>query len=212
MPLAKKTRTALLVAIPVLAAACAVLVFTIPPDERIGSMVRFVMFHGASTWVNMGTFTLAGLLGLAYLFGADRLGRWDEAFRWMALPHWSVNTVLGILSMKLLWGGVKWDEPRLWMSFGLLAGSLIIFGMQLIFDHPKVPAALDAVLAASLWILVVVLPNLFHPDSPVFSSGNWAYIGRFLGMVACIAAVAGIVATLIARRRHPDHPHAHALP
>jgi hypothetical protein len=212
VPLAPKTRTILLASLPALAAVCAVFVFTIPPDERIGEMVRFVMFHGASTWVNMGTFTLAGVAGLAYLLGSTKLGRWGEAFRWIALPHWLINTVLGVMSMKLLWGGVKWDEPRLWMSFGLLGGSAMILAVQLLFDHPKIPAVLDAVLALSLWTLVLVLPNLFHPDSPVFSSGNFAFIGRFLGMVVSVAAIAGVVATLVARRIHPEHPHGHALP
>jgi hypothetical protein len=202
----------LIALIPVAAVACAIALFAIPPDERIGTMVRFVMFHGASTWVNMGTFTLAGIFGVAFIFGAKKLGRWGEAFRWLALPHWIINTVLGILSMQLLWGGILWDEPRLLMTFGVLIGSAVILAVQLLFDHPKIPAALDAVLALALWVLVLVLPNLFHPDSPVFNSDNAVYIYAFLGMVASIAVVALALGTLVAGRKHPEHPHAHALP
>lgn len=212
MPLSKTARIALVALIPAAVVACAVAILSIPPDEKLGAMVRFVMFHGASTWVNMGTFTLAGVLGLAFIFGAAKLGRWGEALRWFSLPLWTLNTILGILSMKLIWGGILWNEPRLLMTFGLLAASVIIVALQLIFDHPKIPAALDAVLAAALWFLVLALPNLFHPDSPVFSSGNPAYINGFLGMVGSIAVVALCVVVLIARRRHPEHPHGHALP
>lgn len=212
MPLTPKARLVLFVLIALAAVACVISVMAIPPDERLGAMVRFVMFHGASTWVNMGTFTLAGVLGLAFVFGAGKLGRWGEAFRWLSLPLWAVNTVLGILSMKLIWGGILWDEPRLLMTFGLLAGSVVILAVQLIFDHPKVPAVLDAVLAAALWFLVLVLPNLFHPDSPVFNSDNAVYIYAFFGMVGSIAVVALAIVTLVARRRHPEHPHGHALP
>jgi hypothetical protein len=212
VPLSSKARTTLLVVIALAIVACVASVLAIPPDERLGAMVRFVMFHGASTWVNMGTFTFAGVLGVAYAFGAKKLGRWGEALRWFSLPLWTVNTILGILSMKLIWGGILWNEPRLLMTFGLLAGSVIILAVQLIFDHPKVPAALDAVLAAALWYLVLVLPNLFHPDSPVFNSDNPVYVYAFFGMVASIAVAAAAVVTLVARRRHPDHPHAHALP
>jgi len=220
VPLAPRTRTALIVAIPLLALACAAFVFTVPPDvfpdtglPRLGTMVRFVMFHGASTWVNMLTFTLAGLFGLAYVISSKTaFGRWGEAFRWISLPLWAVNTVLGILSMQLIWGGILWDEPRLLMTFGLLIAGVVILAVQLIFDHPKVPAVLDALLAVALWAMVLLLPNLFHPDSPVFSSGNWEYIGRFFGMVITLAGIAGCAATLIARRRHTDHPHWHAVP
>lgn len=207
MPLSKTARTVLIALIPLAAIACAISLLSIPPDERLGTMVRFVMFHGASTWVNMGTFTLAGLCGLVK--GA---GRWGEAFRWFSLPLWAVNTILGILSMQLLWGGILWDEPRLLMSFGLLVGSAVILAMQLIFDKPKVPAVLDAVLAGSLWYLVLVLPNLFHPDSPVFNSENVAYIYGFIGMVGSLAVAAIAAVTLIARRKHPGHRHGHALP
>ena len=200
MPLKPKTRKVLYAVIAVAAVACAAIVFTTPPDEKLGAMVRFVMFHGASTWVNMATFTLAGVLGLAYLFGRESLLRWGQAFRWISLPLWAVNTVLGVMSMKLIWGGILWAEPRLLMTFGLLFSALLIFAVQLIVDSPKVPAALDAVLAASLWALVLLLPNLFHPDSPVFSSGNWAFIGAFLGMVVTLGTIVGCTATLIARR------------
>lgn len=206
MPLAKTTRTVLYAAIAIAVVGCAVSILSIPPDARLGTMVRFVMFHGASTWVNMGTFTLAGVLGIAYVLGSRGALRWAEAFRWFSLPLWVVNTVLGILSMQLLWGGILWDEPRLLMTFGILAAAIVILALQLIFDHPKVPAALDALLAGTLWYLVLVLPNLFHPDSPVFSSGDPAFIVGFFGMVGSIAVAALAIVILVARRRSVEQP------
>ncbi|TDB37708.1 MAG: hypothetical protein D9V44_06515 [Actinobacteria bacterium] len=199
-PIAPKTRTALVVGIVVAVLACVAAVLLTPPDEKLGAMVRFVMFHGASTWVNMATFTLAGGFGIAFLLGKGGAGRWGEALRWVSLPLWTINSILGLLSMQLIWGGILWTEPRLAMTFGVLAGALAIFAVQMLADAPKVTAALDAVLAAALWALVLILPNLFHPDSPVFQSGNWAFIGGFLGMVASIAVVAFLTTTLIARR------------
>ncbi len=200
MPLAKTTRTVLYAAIAIAAAGCTVSILSIPPDARLGTMVRFVMFHGASTWVNMGTFTLAGIFGIAYVLGVGGALRWAEAFRWFSLPLWAVNTVLGIVSMQLLWGGILWNEPRLLMTFGILAAAIVILALQLVFDQPRVPAALDALLAGALWYLVLVLPNLFHPDSPVFSSGDPAYIVGFFGMVGSIAVAALAVVIMVARR------------
>lgn len=200
VPLSRTTRTVLSALIPLAILGCVISILSIPPDARLGTMVRFVMFHGASTWVNMGTFTLAGLLGLTYLFGVRRVLPWNEAFRWFSLALWIVNAILGILSMQLLWGGILWDEPRLLMTFGILAGSIVTLALQLIFDRPAIPAALDAALAGTLWYLVLVLPNLFHPDSPVFSSGDPAFIIGFFGMVGTIALAALSIVTLIARR------------
>ena len=200
MPLSKTFRSVLMALMVLAVLGCVVSILSIPPDAKLGTMVRFVMFHGAATWVNMGTFTLVGLLGLAYLFGARRALPWNEAFRWLSLALWVVNTILGILSMQLLWGGILWDEPRLLMTFGILAGSIVTLALQLIFDRPAIPAALDALLAGTLWYLVLVLPNLFHPDSPVFSSGDPAFIIGFFGMVGTIALAALSIVTLIARR------------
>ena len=194
----QKQRTALVASVAVIACAAAILLT--PPDAKLGTMVRFVMFHGASTWVNMATFTLAGVFGIAYLLGRSGSRRWGESLRWFSLPLWGVNSVLGVLSMQLLWGGILWSEPRLGMTFGVLAGALVIFAVQMLFDAPKVTAALDVVLAGSLWAFVLILPNLFHPDSPVFQSGNWAFIGGFLGMVVSISLFALAIVSFIARR------------
>jgi hypothetical protein len=77
----------------------------------------------------------------------------------------------------------------------------VVFAVQMIAHGlPKIPALLDAVLAGGLWFFVLVLPNLFHPDSPVMSSGDWDYIGNFLGVVGSIAVIALSIAVLIAKR------------
>ncbi len=200
MPLTKTTRTVLYVVMLAAAAVCALSVLSIPPAVGLGYGVRLAMFHGASTWVNMATFTLAGAVGAAYLLGVKRLRAWGEAFRWVSLPLWTINTVLGIVSMKVLWGAILWDEPRLLMSFGLLGGALVVFAVQMIFDSPRHPAVLDGLLAATLWVLVLVLPNLFHPDSPVFASGD-EYLRGFFGMVGSLAVIAFAVVVLLGSRR-----------
>jgi len=200
IPAKLRSRSTLFATVAVLAVIAGVLVALIPPDQKLGGMVRLVMFHGASTWVNMATFTFAGILGIAFIAGVGRVHRWGEAFRWISLPLWTINTGLGLLSMKLIWGGILWDEPRLWMTFGLLAASIVVVALQLVFDLPKFTAVLDAVLASGLWALVLLLPNLFHPDSPVFSSGNWGFIGPFLGIVVTLLTMAFVIATLIVRR------------
>lgn len=203
-PLQPRTKSMLLSGVAVAVFVSVAAILSTPPDEKLGTMVRFVMFHGASTWVNMGTFTLAGVFSLLFLFGVKGAHSWGEALRWVSLPLWIINSILGLLSMQLIWGGILWSEPRLAMTFGILGGALAIFAAQMLLDSPKVPAALDAVLATTLWGLVLFLPNLFHPDSPVFQSGNWAFIGGFLGMVAGIALATVCLTILMAKRSRED--------
>ena len=48
-------------------AACAGLVALTPYEQMLGNLLKPVLFHGASVWVNLGTFTLAGVLAVVYL-------------------------------------------------------------------------------------------------------------------------------------------------
>ncbi len=136
------------------------------------------MFHVRVHLVNMMTFTVAGIAGIAFLLGKQSARGWGEAFRWISLPLWIVNSILGVLSMQLIWGGILWTEPRLGMTFAVLGGAFVIFAVQLIADAPRITAALDALLAGTLWTLVIVLPNLFHLYSACLPVGNWEYIGH----------------------------------
>lgn len=181
--------------------ACILAVGAIPPDAKIGMWVRFTMFHGASTWVNIASFTLAGIFGGAFLAGASGLRAWDEAFRWLALPHWAINSVLGVISMKVLWGDVGLEEPKLAMTVVVLGASALILAVQFITDHPKLVAGLDALLAAGLWTAVLLVPNVTHPDSPVFNSPDPVYRYAFFGMVGSILVIVVALAVLAGARK-----------
>jgi hypothetical protein len=183
-----------------MAAVTAVLVFAIPPDQTLGGLVRLVIFHGATTWVNLATFTLAALFSAAFLV-TSRLGLywWASAFRYISLPLWLYNTVLGVLSMRLAWGGFTWAEPRLQMTFWVLMGALVVFAADFLVGNRRLTAALDIGLAGVLWYLLMTTHNLAHPDSPVFASGS-TIIAIFLGQVVACFVIAVILASFIRDR------------
>ncbi|MBE0477310.1 MAG: hypothetical protein IBX62_09460 [Coriobacteriia bacterium] len=183
-----------------LAVAVAVLVATLPPVEQLGRLVRLVVFHGASTWVNLATFTFAGITALAFLLsGGERLYAWASGLRWFSMPLWVLNTALGVLSARMAWGSVEWGEPRLRMTFWVLLGAGLVVAADLAFSRPRVTAALDVGLAAALWFGIAVSPNVVHPDNPVLNS-DWYIKGPFFVMVAAIMAIALISSWLLSRR------------
>lgn len=187
-------------AVAVLSAATAVLVALMPPDKVLGAMVRLPVFHGASTWVNMATFTLAGILGLVFLVtSSEPVRAWGAGFRYLSLPLWAVNTVLGMVSMWQIWGGILWTEPRLRMSFALLLASLLVVSVDLAVGHSKLAAGLDVLLAGGLWGFVVLTPNLFHPDNPVLNSGG-DILALFFGMVAAMFGIGLLIVWMIRER------------
>ena len=194
------SRTLRYVVLAAMAVVTAVLVFAIPPDQTLGGLVRLVIFHGATTWVNLATFTLAALLSAAFLV-SGRLGLywWASAFRYVSLPLWLMNAVLGVVSMRLAWGGFEWDEPRLRMTFVVLMAALVVFAVDFLVGDRRLAAVLDIALAGVLWYLLMTTHNLAHPDSPVFASGS-TIVAIFLGLVVACFVIAVVIASLIRDR------------
>lgn len=174
--------------------ATGALALSVPLDVKLGKLVQFVTFHGASTWVNMMLFTVAGLIAIVFLLTRrEGVYRTASAVRYVGLPLWLVNTSLGVVSSQLAWGGINWSEPRLQASFWILIAAAVVLAADFIVDRMPVAAALDALFAAAFWGLILSAPNLMHPDNPVLNSG-WDVKGPFFGMVACWAVAMGLIA------------------
>lgn len=186
-----------LAAVVVAMLATGALALSMPPDVKLGKLLRFVTFHGASTWVNMMLFTLLGAVAVVYLVRRrEGVGRWESAVRYVALPLWMVNTGLGMVSSELSWGAVNWSEPRLRASFYILIAAAVVLVAQHLVDRLAVTAALDAVFVGAFWALLLSAPNLMHPDNPVLHSG-WEVKGPFIGMVACWAVAMGLIVWML---------------
>lgn len=197
-----------------LLAALALTTF-IPPVEGLGDKVRLPMFHGGSTWVNLGAFTLMGIAAFAYLVSGRRdLYRWSAAFRWVAAPMWLINTVLGVIAAVRTWDftGSKSvplvvirEDPRLMAQFVLL----VLIVAVLLFDHIAETdgwrALGDLAYAATLWILMFVMvfenaeARALHPDNPVLNSAADIQI-PFFAILGCLS-VATLLAAWLVRDR-----------
>jgi NO-binding membrane sensor protein with MHYT domain len=109
---------------------------------------------------------------------------------------------MGFESMRLAWGGIKWDELRLLMSIYVLIAALIALGVEMLVEKPALTAALDVLLAVIVFVLLAwthFAAADFHPDSPVFNSGG-DIIALYLTMVAT-TLVAVVSATALLRQR-----------
>ncbi|MBE0416755.1 MAG: hypothetical protein IBX63_03210 [Coriobacteriia bacterium] len=173
------------------------LTWTMPPVLQLGTLVRLVIFHGASTWVNMAAFTLAGLAGLAYLTTSrDPLYRVGSAFRYIAVPWWIINTGLGLLSSRLAWNGINLAEPRLQATFWIMLAAGIVLAVDFGFGKRRWSAAADVAVAAVLWTLILGARNFVHPDNPVMNSGPEIQL-PFFGIVGSLLAATLLAAAMI---------------
>jgi hypothetical protein len=202
MSLTPATRRVLTAAIVVLAGVAGALTFAVPADVQLGAMVRLPIFHGASTWVNMALFAFAGIAGLAYaVTRRDSLYAWASAFRYLAVPWWIVNTILGIVSMRLLWNVIDLSEPKLLATFGIMLGGGVVLAIDFGFGKRLWTGLADAVLAVGVWALLLSAREFLHPDNPVMNSGPEIQI-PFFGIVGSLL-VAGICAAVLIASRIP---------
>jgi hypothetical protein len=105
----------------------------------------------------------------------------------LATLFWVLTLVLSFPVMKASWGGIRWDETRLRMTFEVVSLYLVVWGIVFVALLDRSARLLAGVLSATgvvMFLLVALTPGNFHPDNPVFRSGNPLYIGGFLVIFA----------------------------
>ena len=152
--------------------ACAAAVAIVPPDAMLGYYLKLVLFHGASTWVNLLTFTAAGVLAIAFLVNS-RPGTYaySASARYVSFGLWIFNTALGMLSARLTWGDAFIREPRLQASFWILLLLGLAIAIDIMMDKPRLHSAFDIAIMVAVWLFVLVTPKDIHPNNPVLASG-----------------------------------------
>lgn len=163
----------------------------VPPDATLGSTIRAVFFHGAVTWTGIIMAASGGLAGLGTLL----LG-WNVPTRvWRLLTlatfFWVLSLTLSFPVMRMTWGGVLWNEPRLLMSAAVVSTLLVAWAVSLLVGKPRITAGAASVAAAVMTVLLVITPGAFHPGNPIFRSGDARFIGSFLLVAAGLELLAG---------------------
>lgn len=184
-------------------------VLSVPADATLKGTTRLVFFHGAVVWtalINAGAATALGVAlfvsGLFAQRGGDRaagaLPRGGTGPLWrffsFATLFWVLTLVLSFPVMQASWGGVLWGESRLVMSFQVVFLYLAAWGLCFIFllDRPRRWLAAAASLTGLLTsYLVTSTPGSFHPDNPIFRSGDPRFIGSFLVILVGLVCVTG---------------------
>ncbi len=163
-----------------------------PQEKSLGSNVRLIYLHGA--WVLTAEIAfmasaLAGLVGLLAQWIGTNKGwksgslRWSEALGRTGIIFWVTYLPLSLWAMESNWNGLFLSEPRfiLALNFSII-GVLMQLGLTLISNR-ALTAISNIVFFVVLRIVFSSAANIMHPPpSPIFTSGNLAIIGFFVGL------------------------------
>ncbi|HTP07536.1 MAG TPA: hypothetical protein VMP08_04755 [Anaerolineae bacterium] len=177
----------------------AVLIFGVtllaPTDKTLGEATRMVYVHGAIIRVVLGAFLLSGVLGLIYLFSKrSALAQWSQILLETALLLWIPYLISATIATLQTWGAIAWFEPRWLVTLQISVIAPVAYVVALVVKKPIVTAALNALVAAAIFVLTRSAGLVLHPIDPISSSGDSGIIGSYLILLVLCALFAAQVA------------------
>ena len=186
----------------VLAILIVIVTLLAPTDRVLGEATRMVYVHGAIIRVVLGTFLLSGLLGLIYLVSKKpALYDWSRIVQETSLLLWIPYLLSALISTLQTWGAIAWFEPRWLVTLQISVIAPVAFLISLIVKNRSVTAALNAVVAVTIFILTRNAGLVLHPIDPIGTSGNAGIIGAYV----ILLGLCTLFAVQIARGLHFGH-------
>lgn len=180
--------------IPSLLILAALIVFVTllaPVDRVLGQATRMVYVHGAIIRVVLGLFALSGLLGLIYLFSRKpAVVAWSRIVLETSLLLWIPYLVSSTFATLQTWGAIAWFEPRWLVTLQISVVAPVAYIVAAVVKKPIVTAALNALLAATIFVLTRSAGLVLHPIDPIVASGNAGIIGSYVLLLVLCALFA----------------------
>ncbi|RJQ54223.1 MAG: hypothetical protein C4521_05070 [Actinobacteria bacterium] len=176
--------------------AAVVIAALAPAEAKLGDTVKLIYLHASITWVALAVFAAAALTGIAALLvRSETLSAWSRASLATATVYWLGHFVIGLVVMKLAWGGWFWSEPRVRAGMLILGVAIAATLVALSVDKSWAAPALSIGVLIFIYVLLASVGRVFHPQGAIRSSESLA----IKGAVAAILFLVGSASLQIAR-------------
>lgn len=164
----------------------ALLLFVMPPEKDLGNKVRLVYFHASIAENSIIFFVLSGIFAfLSFIRKNSNFYKRAVSFFLVGFYLWILQTILGGINMKIIWGNFFWSEPKARMGLIILAISLFIY---LLVEFNRSSLFMNKIalifMAFSAIAGLLFTSNVFHPKNAIFGSDVLAYKVIFVFLVA----------------------------
>lgn len=182
-----------------------VLVFALPPEEKLGGVIRLVYVHAALVQVGLAAFAAAGLAGAwALLQRKPGPTAWSISLQRTAVILWVLYALSSAWVTHEAWGQwIAWDEPRTRASVRILGLCLAFFAISLWVGKPRFTSIANVVMGVITWILVKTAHLLRHPENPIGTSDHSSYRVLFV-LLLCVTFLMGVQFARWMRLRLPS--------
>ncbi len=157
----------------ILAVAWLLAILLVPPEQVLGTLLRWVFAHASLTQVSLLLFLVAAILAGIYLMGRKQMYGWMQVTGWVALILWVLGFLLSTVPAKLSWGvWIDFNEPRTQMTLQVLAIGIIFLLLTRWVDNPRFTAIAQLVLSGLAIFLNRNAGVIRHPLNPIGTSGT----------------------------------------
>lgn len=176
-----------------------------PSEQTLKEFIRLIYIHAAITWASLLLYTLSGIYGIIYLVSRkESFVDWSVALEKTAILFWAVNTLLGVISMRLVWGDFIWNEPRLSFSIIVLLVSAAAYFLSVMVDRSFVVSILNIVVVFLIWFLLFKTGRVFHPANPILGSSD-INIKLYSGIITIFLLLTGVQMTRLVRKNQKSN-------
>jgi hypothetical protein len=152
-----------------------------PTDRVLGEATRLVYIHGAIIRVILGTFLLSGLCGLIYLLNRTATwAAWSQVLMETSLLLWIPYLISATIATLQTWGAIAWFEPRWLVTLQISVIAPVAYVVSQVVKKPIVTAALNVIVAVTIFVLTRSAGLILHPIDPIGSSGSSGIIGAYM--------------------------------
>jgi len=146
-----------------------VLLILLPPEKKLGHVIKAVFFHAALIRCGLLILGAAGVVAVYDLLkNSQRIHFFCLSTQYTALAIWIVYLVSSAIVTYLAWGiPIAWSEPRTQVSFVILFVLIAGFLVSMWLNHRIVSDVINIFLALFSWIVVKNAINIRHPFDPI---------------------------------------------
>lgn len=180
--------------------AALITAYLAPAEQQLGDAAKLIYLHAGLVFVSLLLVTVVGLLGVLFLVtGKKAFFDWARPAKTVTLIFWFTYLSSSIVAMRLTWGGIIWNEPRLLLASSLFLILLAIFLISLTLNAPKIIASLNVLMGASVWILVSRVPAVMHPTSNPIRNSSSAFIKLDTLLIFLLFLAAAVLSVILTK-------------
>lgn len=148
------------------------LIILSPNENTLGSTIKYVYLHVSLIWCGSLGLILVSLLLLAHPVMKNKFYSTGdlELLSIFSISAYSFGILLSLISAKITWGSIYWQEPYMDMSIKLIVISVLSLVTIYLFPKVKFIYYLLGIPGIYYIFTMINIQGILHPDDPIGSS------------------------------------------